>query len=89
MASKALTLSLCPTFKIMENVTNLPELGTETMQQIHNEKIPVEGGVRLDGKWCPFKINKQPWLTTRSAFMHSRMAKGELLNVCYQGDGLW
>lgn len=68
----------------VEKMTKIPELGSDVIQQIKNERpIPVEGGVRLDGEWCPLKIIKQPWLTPRSAFMYSRMAEGTLLNVCY------
>lgn len=68
----------------VERMTKLPEMDEEFMEQVYHEKpIPVEGGVRLNGKWCPLKIIKEPWLTPRSAIMYAQMAGGKLLNVCY------
>lgn len=84
--------AMCPTimcghprwFMNVERMTKLPEMDEEFMEQVYHEKpIPVEGGVRLNGKWCPLKIIKEPWLTPRSAYMYAQMAGGKLLNVCY------
>lgn len=71
-------------FMSVEEMAKLPGMDLQFMQQVYHEQpIPVEGGVRLDGEWCPLKIIREPWLTSRSAFMYAHMASGTLLNVCY------
>lgn len=84
--------AMCPTimcghprwFMNVESMTKLQGTDPCFMDQVYHEKpVPVEGGVRLNGEWCPLKIIKQPWLTPRSAFMYAHMAQGKLLDVCY------
>lgn len=84
--------AMCPTimcghsrwFESVEKMTKLPEMDPKFLEQVYYERpVPVEGGVRLNGQWCPLKIIKEPWLTPRSAFMYAQMATGNLLNVCY------
>lgn len=84
--------AMCPTimcghpkwFMSVESMKKLPSMDPGFMLQVYDEKpIPVEGGVRLNGEWCPLKIIKEPWLDYRSAFMYTHIAKGRLLNVCY------
>lgn len=84
--------AMCPTimcghprwFTKVEKMTKVQDMDLEFIQQVYNEKpVPVEGGVRLNGEWCPLKIIKEPWLTPRSAFVYAHMARGKLLNVCY------
>lgn len=68
----------------VERMNKLPGMEPGFMEQVFDERsIPVEGGVRLNGEWCPLKMIKEPWLNHRSAFMYAHMAKGNLLNVCY------
>lgn len=84
--------AMCPTimcghsrwFMSFERMTKLSKMDKEFLDQVYHEKpVPVEGGVRLNGKWCPLRIIKEPWLTPRSAFMYTQMAGGRFLNVCY------
>ncbi|KAI3393412.1 hypothetical protein diail_4307, partial [Diaporthe ilicicola] len=71
-------------FTNVERMVKLPDMEPGFMEQVyHEEPVPVEGGVRLNGEWCPLRIIKEPWLNHRSAFMYAQMAKGRLLNVCY------
>ncbi|KAG6358662.1 hypothetical protein INS49_012180 [Diaporthe citri] len=84
--------AMCPTimcghprwFMNVERMTRLPDMDPGFMERVYQEKpVPVEGGVRLNGKWCPLKIIKEPWLDHRAAFMYAQLARGKLLNVCY------
>lgn len=84
--------AMCPTimcghpkwFMNVERMTKLPDMDPGFMERVYHEKpVPVEGGVRLNGEWCPLNIIKEPWLDYRTAFMYDRMARGKLLNVCY------
>lgn len=69
----------------VERMTKLPDMDPGFIERVyHEEPTPIEGGVRFDGEWCPLKIIKEPWLDYRMAFTYAHMAKGKLLNVCYQ-----
>lgn len=68
----------------VERMDKVPHVDPGSLEQVYREEpIPVEGGVRLNGKWCPLEIIKEPWLDHRSAFMYYQMSRGKLLNVCY------